>query len=37
MSLRDLFLQVMKAYLQEKREKFSKEQPVFQLVTKVIP
>ncbi|GLH63081.1 hypothetical protein PG301_09200 [Parageobacillus sp. G301] len=37
MSLRDLFLQVMKAYLQEKREKFSKEQPVFQLVMKAIP
>jgi 5-methylcytosine-specific restriction enzyme B len=37
MSLRALFLQVMKAYLQEKREKFSKEQPVFQLVMKAIP
>ncbi len=37
MAFRDLFLQVMKTYLQAKREKFSKEQPVFQLVTKAIP
>lgn len=37
MAMRDLFLQVMKTYLQEKRERFSKEQPVFQLVTKAIP
>jgi 5-methylcytosine-specific restriction enzyme B len=37
MAMRNLFLQVMKTYLQEKRERFSKEQPVFQLVTKAIP
>ena len=37
MALLDLFLQVMKTYLQEKRERFSREQPVFQIVTKAIP
>ena len=37
MAMRNLFLQVMKTYLQEKRERLSKEQPVFQLVTKAIP